>query len=80
MVDWKVTATTIYCDVVDGNVTVMVYKVRSTKCAGYARYGQEFSNFEVKALKKEGRYDRELRCEGPECLRVLATRDWVYDK
>lgn len=29
MVDWKVTATTIYCDAVDANVTIMVYKDRS---------------------------------------------------
>ena len=35
MVDWQVTATTIYCDAVDDDVTLLVYKDGSAKCTGY---------------------------------------------
>ncbi|MCJ7791782.1 MAG: hypothetical protein MUP49_05195 [Dehalococcoidia bacterium] len=36
--DWQVTATTIYCDAVDDDVTILVYKDWSTKCTGYKKY------------------------------------------
>lgn len=35
MVDWRVTATTIYGDAVDDDVTVLVYEDWSTRCTGY---------------------------------------------
>jgi hypothetical protein len=33
--DWQLTATAIYCDAVDDDVTIIVYKDWSTKCTGY---------------------------------------------
>ena len=40
MVDWKVTATTIHCDAVGDEVTILVYKDGSVKCIGYDKYGK----------------------------------------
>jgi len=81
MVDWKVTATTIYCDAVDANVTIMVYKDRSAKCAGYGKFGEGFTKDRPNILKKKRRrLDRKLRCEGPECSRVIMFRDEVFAK
>jgi hypothetical protein len=36
--DWQVTATTIYCDAVDDNVMIIVYKDGSIRCTGYKKY------------------------------------------
>jgi hypothetical protein len=81
MVDWKVTATTIYCDAVDTNVAIMVYKNQSTKCAGYGKYGEGLTLDGAKIPKKKGkRLGRRLKCEGPECPRVITFRDEVFVK
>jgi hypothetical protein len=81
MVDWKVTATTIYCDAVDANVTIMVYKDRSTKCVGYSRFCESLTKDRAKILEKKGkRLGRKLCCEGGECSRVLTFRDEVFSE
>jgi len=35
---WQVTATAIYCDAVDDEVTILVYKDWSTERTGYKKY------------------------------------------
>lgn len=37
--DWQVTATTIYCDRVEHEATIMVYKRWNTQCAYFDRWG-----------------------------------------
>jgi hypothetical protein len=75
MVDWQVTSTTIYCDAVDDNVTLMVYKDWTTKCVGYQRY-HEPGKETRKLMEKKGReLKRKLECKGPECRRVIQYRD-----
>ncbi len=79
MVNWQVTATTIYRDAVDDDVTLMVYKDRSTRCAGFKKYIESITKETAKELKKRAKkLGRELRCEGPECSRVIAYRDEVF--
>jgi hypothetical protein len=79
MVDWQVTASTIYCDAVDDQVTIMVYKDWTTKCAAYKKYGESIAKDTAKVLKKRGKkLNRELRCEGPECSRVTGYKDKVF--
>ena len=79
MVNWQVTATTIYCDAVDNDVTIMVYQDRSARCVGYKKYIESITKETAKELKKRARKSgRELRCEGPECSRVIAFRDGVF--
>ena len=78
MVNWQVTATTIYCDAVDADVTLIVNKDRSAKCTGYKKYcgpGKEIS----KLLEKKGKQlGRKLECEGTECSRVTQYRDKLF--
>lgn len=79
MVNWKVTATTIYCDAVDEDVTLMVYKDATAKCVAYnnkySKPGKEIS----KLLEKRGqKLGRKLRCEGPDCPRVTGYRDKLF--
>jgi hypothetical protein len=66
VVDWQVTATTIYCDAVDDDVTIMVYKDWTTRCTGYEKYSGNLNQETAKMLKKKAkRLGRNLRCEGP---------------
>jgi len=79
LVNWQVTATTIYCDAVDDDVTLMVYKDRSTRCVGYKKYIESITKETAKELKKRAKkLGRELRCEGPECSKVITYRDEVF--
>jgi hypothetical protein len=73
---WQLTATTIYCDAVDDDVTIMVYKDWSTTCIGYKKYGEGLNKEAAKVLKKKaGRLGRNLECEGPLDHRVTDYRD-----
>lgn len=74
--NWQVTATTIFCDAVDDDVTIMVYKDWTTKCTGYRKYIEKPTKDVLRDLhtrsKKSG---RKLACEGPEDHRVTNYRD-----
>ena len=74
--DWQVTATTIFCDAVDDDVTIMVYKDWSTKCTGYRKYVESPTREVKKDLgKRAKKLGRKLACEGPEDRRVTDYRD-----
>jgi hypothetical protein len=59
VVDWQVTATTIRCDVVKDEVTLLVYKDWSVKCTGRLKYTN------VRRTSRNGRIAacEENRCE-----------------
>jgi hypothetical protein len=68
MVNWQLTATTIYCDAVDDEVTVMVYKDWSTRCTGFNKYtGKD----KVTGKRQSRQTEHSTRCEGLECARVI---------
>ena len=73
MVNWQMTATTIYCDAVDDEVTLLVYKDWSIKCTGYGKYGEPGSENILRGKSKQ--LKRRLECEGPECHRVLQYKE-----
>jgi hypothetical protein len=74
--DWQLTATTIYCDAVDDDVTIMVYKDWSTKCTGYKKYAESLDKETAKTLKRKAkRLGRSLGCEGPLDHRITDYRD-----
>ncbi len=75
MVDWQITATTIYCDAVSDEVTVMVFPDWSVKCTGYNKYRQP--NKETRKLvdRKSKQSGRKLECEGLECPKVTQYKD-----
>jgi len=75
MVDWQVTATTIYCDAVDEEVTLLVYRDFSTKCTGYAKYAAPSRELTTRLQKKSQRLGRPLECEGPTCPRVTGYKE-----
>ena len=75
MVNWKVTATTIYCDAVDDEVTILVYQDWSAKCSSYKKY-HEPSKETLKLLKRKSKQlKRQLECTGPECSRLIQYKE-----
>jgi len=75
MVNWQVTATTIYCDAVDDEVTLQIFKDWSVKCTGYEKYYQP-DKMALKLLKgKSKQLHRQLECKGLECHRVNQYKD-----
>jgi hypothetical protein len=74
--DWQVTATTIYCDAVDDDVTLIVDKDWNTRCTGYTRYVTNLDKETAGALKqKSRRLGRNIKCEGPLDFRITDYRD-----
>jgi len=78
MVNWQVTAATIFCDAVNDEVTLMVYKDGSVKCVGYEKYGQASKEIVKLLQQKSKQLNRQLKCEGPECSRVTRYRDKLF--
>ncbi len=75
MASWKVTATTIYCDTVDDEVTVLVYKDFSIKCTGYTKYFKPTKEIDSLLKKKGKQLGHQLLCQGLECPRVIQYRE-----
>jgi hypothetical protein len=69
MVDWQLTAITIYCDAVDDEVTIMVYKDWSTRCTGFNKYAAKDKT--NKNARKSQRTGHAVKCEALECPRVI---------
>jgi hypothetical protein len=75
MADWELTATTIYCDAVDDEVTLMVSADGTARCTGLQKYlepGRETSREMNNRSKKLG---RQLACIGDKCPKVTQYRD-----
>jgi hypothetical protein len=75
MIDWEVTATTIFCDDVDDEVTIMVNKDGTVKCSGRYKY-EKPGAVTKKALKIKGKNSsKKLACRGSACAAVEQYRD-----
>jgi hypothetical protein len=78
---WLVTAKTIYCDAVDDDVSIMIYKDWSTRCTGYKKYAESLDKEAAKTLKRKAKQlGRNLRCEGPLDHRVTDYRDRLIEE
>jgi hypothetical protein len=74
--NWQLTATTIYCDAVDDDVTLLVDKSLNIRCTGYARYVTNLDKETAKIFRdKSRRLGRNLKCDGPQDFRVTGYRD-----
>ncbi len=75
MVDWQVTATSIYCDSVAEEVTIIVYKDWSLKCTGHNKYGEPSKNTLNLLKKKSSQLERQLKCEGLRCQQLTRYKE-----
>jgi hypothetical protein len=79
MVDWQLTATSIYCDAVDDDVTIIVNGDRTTRCTGYVKYVEKHNKDNEATLKaKSKKLGRKIACEGPLDHRVTDYRDKLF--
>jgi hypothetical protein len=79
--DWQATATTIYCDAVDDDVTLIVDKDWNIKCTGFKKYSVDLNKQTADILKqKSSRLGKTLKCEGPQDFRVTDYRDKLKDQ
>jgi hypothetical protein len=70
MADWQITATTIFCEDVDDEVTLLIYGDGTSKCTAQPKYAQPDKNT-VKALKKKSKQTgKTLGCRGADCPRI----------
>ena len=78
MADWTLTATTIYCDATDYEVTLIVQGDGTLQCTGYAKYGKP-SKETAKLFGIKGKQlGKELGCEGLDCQRIARYRDRLF--
>jgi TATA-box binding protein (TBP) (component of TFIID and TFIIIB) len=67
MVDWEVTATTIFCDDVDDEVTIIVNRDGKASCTGAQKYGKNNKNALKELAKKSKQTGKKLACKDPNC-------------
>jgi len=78
MADWVITATTIYCDAIDDEVTLIVHRDGGLKCTGYQKYSKPDKET-ARAIRIKGKQlGKQLGCEGLECRRVAQYRDKLF--
>ncbi|MBI2910158.1 MAG: hypothetical protein HYX92_21155 [Chloroflexi bacterium] len=61
--DWQLTATTVFCEAVNGEATLLVYGDGSARCIAYKRYCQN------------GATPSKGGCVGTECRKLIEYRD-----
>jgi len=78
MVNWSITATTIYCEAVDDEVTLLVYKDRTAKCTGLKKYHNPVPETAHQVKKKNRRAKRDPKCNGEQCAHVAQYQDKLF--
>jgi hypothetical protein len=77
MTDWQTTAKTIFCDAVDDEVTILIFKDFSVHCTGYKKYS-ELNDITLNIIKaKNSKLKQPLKCEGEGCHRVLEYKEKI---
>ena len=78
MVNWQVTPTTVHCEAIDDEVTIMVYRDGSTKCTSYQKYHKPTRELSRLLRKKSQELSRKMECEGTECPQAVRYRDKLF--
>ncbi len=77
MIHWQVTAKTIYCEAVDDEVTLLVYKDKSTRCTGRNKYTAPNSLTRQIIREKTKKLKRPIKCELDQCLRIAQYKEKI---
>ena len=80
MVDWEVTATTILCDDVADEVTIIVNKDGKAACTGSRKYLKPNKEAAKELKKKSRETGKPLACKGDACAKVPRYRDELLSK
>jgi len=74
MVDWQVTATTVFCDAVHDEVTILIYPDWSVKCTGMEKYTAD-REAGITLIRRSLELRKVLECKGIGCPNVTAYKD-----
>jgi hypothetical protein len=78
--DWQITATTVFCDSVDDEVTLMVYADGTSRCTGRQKYVKPDKETS-RAMKKKARRSGKIpMCLGDDCPRLKQYRDNILGR
>lgn len=80
MRDWQITAKTIFCDAVDDEVTLMVYKNGTVRCTGSSKFGRPNDITWQIIKQKNQRLKRRIKCEGEPCFRLNEYCDKILNE
>lgn len=75
MVDWEITATTIFCDDVDDEVTLLVHGNGTVSCTGRDKYARPSRDVAGEIKQKSKQTGRQIRCLEDRCPRLSQYRD-----
>ena len=75
MADWMITATTIYCEAVDDEVTLLVYQDGTSRCTGCKKNGKPAKDKTKSAKAKSKSPGKQTACSEAECHRLTQYRD-----
>ena len=75
MVDWEVTATTIICEAVDDEVTLIVSGNGIAKCSGRQKYDNSKKETRKALAAKSKSSGKQLGCKGEICATLKQYRD-----
>jgi hypothetical protein len=75
MPDWKTTATTIYCNAVDDEVTLIVTADGTARCTGQPKYAKPGKETAREMKKKSRKSGKPLSCTGVDCHTVIQYRN-----
>jgi hypothetical protein len=78
MIDWQITATTIYCDAVDDEVTLLVYKDGSAVCTGFKKFTEPTDETSHITKRKERVSGKTIKCRGAGCRQAGEYRDKLF--
>jgi hypothetical protein len=75
MVDWEITATTIFCDDVGDEVTLLLSGNGTVKCTGREKYARPTREVAREMKQKSKKSGRQLKCLEDKCPRLPQYRD-----
>jgi hypothetical protein len=77
MADWKITAKTIFCDAVDDEVTLLLYRNGTIRCTGCKKYNEPNSITLALIKGKNSHLKKPIKCEGEQCPRVTGYKEQI---
>ena len=80
MAGWQVTAKTIYCEAVDDEVTLMVYKDAAALCTGCKKYTRPNALTRAATREKTRRLKRPVKCRGEQCPRIIEYKTQILSE
>ncbi len=75
MVDWEVTAKTIFCESVSDEVTIIVNGDGSVRCSGRQKYSHPTNDVKKSMKTRSKSSGKQIKCLGEDCAMVKQQRD-----